>query len=144
LFDAHRVEFLLIGGQAVIAHGYPRLTKDMDLWLRPTAENGARVLRALAEFGTPLSAVDAARFADPETLIMLDREPFRVDLLTLIPGVEFDSAWQRRGSVTVDGQQIPLISCSDLIANKKAVGRLQDLADVEALEALSEGAGRSG
>lgn len=138
LFAAHHVDFLLIGGQAVIAHGYPRLTKDMDLWLRPTTENGARVLRALTDFGTPLSAFEVGRFVEPETLIMLGREPFRVDLLTQIPGVEFDSAWQRRTSVTLDGQQIPLISFPDLIANKKAVGRLQDLADVEALEALPE------
>jgi len=138
LFGVHRVEFLLIGGQAVIAHGYPRLTKDMDLWVRPSVENGARVLLALAEFGTPLSAFDAAEFLEPETLIMLGREPFRVDLLTQIPGVEFESAWQRRSSVTLDGQQVPLISCADLIANKKAVGRLQDLADVEALEALGD------
>ena len=94
------------------------------------------MLLALADFGTPLSAYDAARFADPETLVVLGREPFRVDLSTQIPGVEFASAWERRASVTLDGQQIPLIRCADLIANKKAVGRLQDLADVEALEAL--------
>ncbi|SRR5258706_3811925 len=138
LFDAHQVEFLLIGGQAVIAHGYPRLTKDMDLWLRPTAENGARVLRALAEFGTPLEGFTAERFSDPKTLIFLGRDPFRVDLLTSIPGVEFEPAWARRSSVTLDGVEIPLIGREDLIANKRAVGRLQDLADAEALESVAK------
>ncbi|HEX2880710.1 MAG TPA: nucleotidyltransferase [Polyangiaceae bacterium] len=136
LFNAQRVEFLLIGGQAVIAHGYPRLTKDMDLWVRPTAANGERVLAALAAFGTTLSDFDAQRFMDPKTLVMLGRDPFRIDLLTHIPGIEFDAAWNRRSEVTLDGVAIPLIAKADLIANKKAVGRLQDLADVEALEAL--------
>jgi hypothetical protein len=135
-FGAHAVEFLLIGGQAVIAHGYPRLTRDMDLWVRPSDENGKRVLAALAAFGTPLDDFDPSRFVDPAMLIVLGRDPFRVDLLTHIPGVDFDAAWARRGSVTLDGVQIPLIDRDDLIANKKTVGRLQDLADVEALESM--------
>src|SRR5688572_2814409 len=136
LLSAHGAEYLLVGGQAVIAHGYPRLTKDMDLWVRPSEENGARILAALNEFGTPLTEFTPVRFVDPDTIIMLGRDPFRVDLLTDIPGVTFDEAWRSRASVTLDGVTIPLISRRDLIANKKAVGRLQDLADVEALEAL--------
>lgn len=136
LFNDHRVEYLLVGGQAVIAHGYPRLTKDMDLWVRPTKDNGTRVLAALADFGTPLPEFGPERFTDPKTLLMLGRNPFRVDILSDIPGVAFDLAWTRRTSVTLDGQQIPLIAVEDLIANKIAAGRLQDLADVEALEAV--------
>src|SRR5688572_13792680 len=136
LLSAHGADYLLVGGQAVIAHGYPRLTKDMDLWLRPTLENGRRVLNALSDFGTPLRDFTAERFLDPETIVMLGREPFRVDLLTHIPGVEFSEAWPRRTSVTLDGERIPVIGVDDLIANKKAVGRLQDLADAEALEAI--------
>jgi hypothetical protein len=136
LFNAHRVDYLLVGGQAVIAHGYPRLTKDMDLWVRPTEENGARVLSALADFGTPLPEFGPDRFVNPRTLLMLGRDPFRVDILTEIPAVTFDAAWARRTSVTLDGQSIPLISVDDLIANKSAVGRLQDLADIEALLAV--------
>jgi hypothetical protein len=95
LFAAHRVEFLLVGGHAVIAHGYPRLTKDMDLWVRPTRDNGRRVFAALAEFGTPLEPFAAERFEELSAMIVLGRDPFRVDLLT-------DSrAWssRRRGSV---------------------------------------------
>jgi hypothetical protein len=136
LFSAHRVEYLLVGGQAVIAHGYPRLTKDMDLWVRPSKDNGVRVLSALAEFGTPLPEFVPERFADPKTLLVLGRNPFRVDILTDIPGVQFDVAWPRRTLVTLDGQRIPLIAVEDLIANKSAVGRLQDLADIEALRAI--------
>jgi predicted nucleotidyltransferase len=137
LFSAKGVDFLLIGGQAVIAHGYPRLTKDMDLWLRPTAENGQRVLNALTAFGTPFGDLVAERFTGPDLILMLGREPFRVDLLTHIPGVVFEDAWPRRVSITLDGETIPLIAREDLITNKKAVGRLQDLADVEALEAIA-------
>ncbi len=136
LFGARFVDYLLIGGQAVIAHGYPRLTKDMDLWVRPSRENGVRILEALTDFGTPVRGFAPERFVDPETIVMLGLEPFRVDLLTHIPGVEFEAAWQRRSSVTLDGVLVPLIGRDDLITNKRAVGRLQDLADVEALEAV--------
>jgi hypothetical protein len=138
LFTARGVEFLLVGGQAVIAHGYPRLTKDMDLWVRPTAKNGALVLQALSAFGTPLQDFAPERFADPKTLLMLGQEPFRVDILTDLPGVDFETAWCNRVSVQLDGETIPLIARADLVINKKTVGRLQDLADAEALEAVAE------
>src|SRR5688572_6708214 len=88
LGDQH-VEYLVVGGQAVIAHGYPRLTKDMDLWVRPTASNGARVLVALTAFGAGPDDLTPQQFEDPRTLLMLGREPFRVDILTEIPGVTF-------------------------------------------------------
>jgi len=138
LFNERRVEYLLVGGQAVIAHGYPRLTKDMDLWIRPSIENGSRVLLALADFGTPLTDFNPERVTDPRTLLMLGRDPFRIDILTDIPGIGFDVAWAHRVSVTLDGQIIPLISADDLIVNKIASGRLQDLADVEALKSVQQ------
>ncbi len=138
LFSAHGVDFLLVGGQAVIAHGYPRLTNDMDLWVRPKVDNEEKILAALREFGVPAADFEAARFEDPTTMLVLGQEPFRIDILTDIPGVTFETAWSERTSVTLDGETVPLISKSDLIKNKKAVGRLQDLADVEALEAVDD------
>ena len=135
-FSAHGVEFLLIGGQAVIAHGYPRLTKDMDLWVRPTKANGERVLAALAAFGAEPEEVTATQFENPRTLLVLGREPFRVDILTDIPGVSFDEAWSEREEVSLDGVEIPLISKRLLVRNKRASGRLQDLADAEELEKI--------
>ncbi|HEX4335813.1 MAG TPA: nucleotidyltransferase [Polyangiaceae bacterium] len=135
-FSANGVEFLLVGGQAVIAHGYPRLTKDMDLWVRPTSANGERVLRALAAFGAAPEQVLASQFEDHRTLLVLGREPFRVDILTDIPGVSFDEAWRERASVNLDGVDVPLISKRLLIQNKRAVGRLQDLADAEELDKI--------
>jgi len=138
LLSAHGVEFLLVGGQAVIAHGYPRLTKDMDLWVRPTAENGAKILAALAEFGAASEGLRAEQFEDPRTLLVLGRDPFRIDILTDVPGVTFEGAWQRRAQVVLDGVVVPTIGKTDLIANKRAVGRPQDLADVAELEKLDE------
>lgn len=135
LLNDKRVEYLLVGGQAVIAHGYPRLTKDLDLWVRPTRANGQLVLDALTEFGAPVR-LSADQFENPRTLLVLGREPFRVDILTSIRGLEFDDVWPGRESVTLEGVAIPLIAKVDLITNKQAVGRLQDLADVEALQAL--------
>jgi predicted nucleotidyltransferase len=135
LFNDRGVEFLLVGGQAVIAYGYPRLTKDMDLWVRPTARNGQNVLASLSDFGLS-PPLEAARFEDPALLLAMGKPPFRIDILTDIPGVTFDEAWERRGSVELDGVNIPLIALSDLLANKRAVGRPQDLADVAELEAL--------
>lgn len=136
LFSENGAEYLIVGGQAVIAHGYPRLTKDMDLWVRPTADNGARVLSALAEFGAGSEDLAPHQFEDPRTLLMLGREPFRVDILTDLPGVSFDEAWNSRILVTLDGIELPVIGKAQLIKNKRAVGRLQDLADVEELEKL--------
>lgn len=139
LLSANGAEFLLVGGQAVIAHGYPRLTKDMDLWVRPTVENGAKVLAALAQFGAQPEALRAEQFEDPRTLLMLGQDPFRIDILTDVPGVIFEGAWQRRIHVTLDGVVVPTIGREDLIVNKRTVGRPQDLADVAELEKLHDG-----
>jgi hypothetical protein len=138
LLSAHNAEYLVVGGQAVIAHGYPRLTRDMDLLVRPTTSNGTRVIAALAAFGASPEGLDPQQFEDPRTLLMLGREPFRVDILTDIPGVSFDEAWSSRIYVTLDGVVLPMIGKAQLIKNKRAVGRPQDLADAEELEKLDE------
>ena len=137
LLTAQKAEFLLVGGQAVIAHGYPRLTKDLDLWVRPTADNGKRVLAALREFGAPV-ALTAKQFENPRTIVVLGRDPFRVDILTEVSGLTFDEAWSRRTAVVLEGTKVPVVSKADLITSKRASGRLQDLADIEALEALDD------
>jgi hypothetical protein len=137
LLTAQKAEFLLVGGQAVIAHGYPRLTKDLDLWVRPTADNGQRVLAALREFGAPV-ALTAKQFENPRTMIVLGRDPFRVDILTAVVGLEFEASWSRRTTVVLEGTELPVVSKADLITSKRASGRLQDLADIEALEALDD------
>lgn len=94
-FNAHRVEYVLVGGQAVIAHGYPRLTKELDLWVRPTEANGARFLEALEAYGSAPTDFAPERFEDPRTLVMLGREPFRIDLLTDLPACRTLRTWKR-------------------------------------------------
>lgn len=102
------------------------------------AVESAFVLAALAAFGTPLPDFAPTRFEDPGTMLALGADPFRIDILTDIPGIEFVNAWPRRSKVVLEGVELPLINKADLIANKKAVGRLQDLADAEALEAIDD------
>jgi hypothetical protein len=110
----------------------------MDLWVRPTAANGERVIAALAEFGSGAEGLRPEQFEDPRTLLMLGREPFRVDILTDLPGVSFNESYSARIHVTLDGVRVPVIGKRELIKNKRTVGRLQDLADAEALEKLDQ------
>ena len=129
-----RADYLLVGAYAVAVHGIPRATGDLDLWIRVSPENAARVLRALARFGAPLTDVSEADLTGRGTVVQIGVAPRRIDLLTTLDGLEFDEAWARRTNVDVEGLRIPVLSRADLIRNKKAVGRPQDLADVARLE----------
>ena len=141
-FHAHGVEYLVVGGYAVSYHAQPRATKDLDLLLRPSPENARAVHAALADFGAPLAGLEPSDFCDVGKFIRFGREPYAIDLLAQIDGVNFDEAWARRVKVTLDaetGQSAFFISRSDLIAAKLAAGRTRDLADVEELrEAQSD------
>ena len=136
LFRSHGVEFLVVGGHAVAFHGYPRLTEDLDLFVRPDVANGARIVEALKMFGFGSLEIAAADFQADDRVIQLGRAPNRIDLLTRLYGVEFDSAWSRRIEATFDDVPVSMISRGDLIANKRATGRLQDAADADYLEKL--------
>lgn len=135
-FSAHGVEFLVSGAHALAAHGHVRATKDLDVWVRASAENAPRVLGALRAFGAPLSEVSATDFEKPGITFQIGVDPVRIDVITEVNGIAFDAAWPRRVVATIDGLSVPVLSREDLIANKRATGRLQDLADVEALEKL--------
>ncbi|MEM1041751.1 MAG: hypothetical protein AAGI91_03895 [Bacteroidota bacterium] len=128
------VEYLLVGAYALAAHGQPRATGDIDLWVRPSPENADRVLRALRAFGAPLSDVRREDFAQPDIVFQLGVSPRRIDVLTVIDGVGFEEAWADRLELVLDGIALPVISRKHLIQNKQAVGRLQDLADIERLQ----------
>jgi hypothetical protein len=127
-------DYLLVGAYAVAVHGIPRATGDLDLWVRVSAENAARVRRALARFGAPLNDVRESDLTSPGTVVQIGVAPRRIDLLTTLDGLEFDDAWTRRMHVDVEGLRVPVIGRADLVRNKKAVGRPQDLADVARLE----------
>jgi hypothetical protein len=131
-------EFLVVGAHALAAHGAPRATGDLDLFVRPTAENAARVFRALVAFGAPLDAhgVAPADFATPGTIYQMGLPPRRIDVLTSLSGVTFDEAAAAPVMGRLGRLAVPCIGLDAMIANKRASGRTKDLADAEALEEL--------
>lgn len=130
------VRFLVVGAHALAAHGVPRGTQDLDVWIDPSAENSRRVWTALAAFGAPLDALGVTLddLQRPDTVIQLGLPPDRIDVLTAITGVpEFDLAWADRVEHEVRGVRVPFLGRVTLLTNKRASGRRKDLADVEAL-----------
>lgn len=133
-FEDAGVEYLLVGAYALAAHGQPRATGDIDLWVHPSSENAGRVMQALQTFGAPLSEVNPEDFAKPEVVFQIGVTPRRIDILTSIEGVEFAEAWKDRMEVDIEGVVVPVLSREHLIRNKRALGRTQDKADLERLE----------
>lgn len=133
-FNAHGVEYLVVGGYAVGFYSDPRATKDIDLFIRSGLKNSEAVFRALADFGAPLTGLTSADFRDnPTSIFQLGHEPARADILQSIDGVDFDEAWPRRVELSLEGVPVHVVSAEHLIQNKLASGRLRDLADVEAI-----------
>lgn len=136
-FNANAVKYLIIGDHALAVHHIPRATKDLDLFIRSDKENAEAAFRALAQFGAPLEGMSPADFADGTTF-QIGQEPDRIDILQKIDGISFDEAWVNRIEGTIDGEVPALvISKEDLIRNKLASGREQDLLDAKKLKALS-------
>jgi len=127
--------FLVVGAHALAAHGVPRSTGDLDIWVEPTSENAQRVWEALAEFGAPVDnlGVTSADFTAPNMVVQLGLPPGRIDLLTGLSGLTFEDAWRDRVSHNMGDVAIPFLGRAAFIANKRATARLKDLADLEAL-----------
>jgi hypothetical protein len=128
------VRYLVVGGYAVAVHGYPRYTKDIDIWVEMTADNASNILKALDQFGFGSLGVKASDFTVPDQMLQLGHQPGRIDILTTLPGVEFSDCYSARTVVEVDGISVNFIDLENLRKNKKATGRHQDLADLENLE----------
>jgi len=131
------VKYLIVGAYAVAVHAQPRATKYLDILVKADAENAKAIFAALAKFGAPLQGMTFADFAEPGPFFRMGREPVGVDILTVIPGVEFGAAWDRRVEDVVDeanNLRASFISREDLIKAKLASGRPQDLADVSAIQ----------
>lgn len=133
-FNAHGVEYLVVGAHALAAHGLIRATKDLDVFVRPSADNAPRVFAALAAFGAPLHDLTERDLQTPGLIFQIGVPPVRIDVITVIDGVEFEDAWGSRATARLEGVEAPVLSRHHLIINKKAAGRTQDLADVEWLE----------
>ncbi|HLT40398.1 MAG TPA: hypothetical protein VK034_29165 [Enhygromyxa sp.] len=132
-------DYMLVGGYAVNAYGYIRATEDLDVWVRPSPENAARVMVAMANFGMPpgLRVEDLAQIdGPPPTGFRFGRRPLTVDLLTSVQGISFDQAWGESIVSNFDGLRVRIIGIEALLANKRATKRLKDAADVEELERL--------
>jgi predicted nucleotidyltransferase len=128
------VKFLLVGAYAMGAHGYPRATGDIDIWVEPSVENSTRVYRSMAAFGAPLHEIDEATFATPGVVFQIGVAPRRIDIITTISGVGFREAYEQSQVVEIDGMPISILSFGDLIRNKRATGRDKDRLDADRLE----------
>lgn len=144
LFARHRVRYLLVGGEAVIHHGYARLTGDIDLFYERTEPNARRLFAALSEFwaGEVPALAGAADLLEPDVIVQFGRPPNRIDLISALGPVNFTKAWRRRvvERIHVRPRAIPLpiISLEDLLESKRAAGRHKDLDDIEHLEAVAK------
>jgi len=137
-FNDHAVEYLIGGGYAFGVHAEPRATKDLDIFIRSDEENSKKVFRALAQYGAPLDGLSPADFADflDGTTFQIGQLPARIDLLQHIDGVTFDEAWKNQVEGLIDGEiRTAVISRDDLIRNKLACGREQDILDAKKLRA---------
>ena len=132
-FNARSVNAIVVGGHALAFHGRPRFTKDLDVLVEPTPANAARLLQALDDFGFGAVGLRAEDFSTPGPIVQLGVAPNRIDLLTVIDGVTFAEAWQNRVAGRFGAEPVFFLGRDEFIRNKQAVGRPQDLADIDAL-----------
>jgi hypothetical protein len=128
------VSFLLVGAYAMAAHGYPRATLDIEIWVMPSPQNADAVLRALNRFGAPLHNLNKEDLQNDGTIFQIGVAPRRIDIITAASGLQFEEAYGRSLSVNIEGIEVHIPSIDDLIRNKRTSGRTKDLADAEALE----------
>ncbi len=133
LLNANQVRYLVVGGYAVALHGYPRYTKNIDVWIEMAAENSARIVLTLDQFGFGSLGLKEEDFLEGDTIIQLGYPPRRIDILTTLPGVNFDECYVNKNVIVLDNVLVNFIDLEDLKKNKKASGRSQDLADLENL-----------
>lgn len=134
LLNQNSVKYLVVGGYAVAFHGHPRYTKDLDLWIWINEANAVNLIQSLNEFGFQSLDLKPEDFLKPGYIIQLGYPPNRIDLITQVQGVDFDTCYQSRVEADIDGIVMSFIDLENLKKNKRAVGRYQDLADIENLE----------
>ena len=132
LLNEFEVEYLIVGGYAVMKYGEPRYTKDLDVWVRNSPQNSTRLVAALKQFGAPLEhdGINAETFTGKQVVYQIGVAPVRVDILTEITAVDFHDAWKKRVASSFFGVPVHFISLDDLVTNKRALGRSSDLMDL--------------
>jgi hypothetical protein len=136
LFGSNNVDYLIVGGHAVAFHGHPRFTEYLDCFVRPSIDNGSRIVEALRAFGFGTLGIEPSDFVSTDHMIQLPPAPHRVDLLTRLYDVSFDEAWATKVHGSLDGVPVWFIDRDSLLRNKRATGRPRDIADAEFLERL--------
>jgi len=138
LLNSHRVEYLVVGGHAVAFHGYPRYTGDIDFLVRPSEENASRLVAVIERFGLAEADNLKPTLMQREKIVQIGRPPNRIDILTSASGIDFEEAWERASSGSLDGLPVRFPDLGSLLKNKRASGRAKDLADVEELEKVAK------
>jgi len=133
LLNLKKVNYLLVGGYAVGYHGYPRATADMDIWIAIDPENAQKVIDAIHEFGFFDPELKIATFSELKKIVRMGNPPIRIEIISEIDGVEFNTCYTNRVVAKIDGLNVNIIDLENLKKNKKASGRLKDLADLENL-----------
>lgn len=136
LLNQHEVKYLIVGGYALAVHGHPRYTKDLDVWISADTGNAGNMINALRDFGFSTLDISEQDLLTPGVVVQLGYPPSRIDILTRAAGVDFDTCYAAKTVLEINGVTVNFIDVANLIKNKKAVGRLQDLADVEFLNGL--------
>lgn len=139
LLNAHRVEYVVVGGYALALHGAPRYTGDLDILVHPTHENAARLVTAVAAFGFPTEALSVARIVDPRCLIQMGTPPVQLHVMSAIDGVTWEQVWYGHEVAILSGEPVPFIGREAFLQNKRAAGRTRDLADIEAIGGKPDG-----
>jgi len=134
IFNEEGVEYIVVGAHAVIFYAEPRYTKGLDIWVNPTKDNARNIWSALQKFGAPLQNISQKDFTNPDLVYQIGVEPNRIDILMGISGIDFHNAILNAVPSTYSGIPIKILGKADLIKTKKAIGRKQDLIDVERLE----------
>jgi hypothetical protein len=137
LFNKHKVKYCIVGAFAIGFYGRPRYTKDLDILVEASVENGNNILKALKDFGFGSLKLSADDFSQKKEVIQLGYEPMRIDLLTSIEGCAFANVWKHKKQGRFGRTEVFFIGLNELIKNKKALGRKQDQADLEFLSKKS-------
>jgi hypothetical protein len=132
LLNEHKVDYLIVGGWALGVHGYVRATGDMDIWIGQSDENIRNLLAALNAFGVP-EGIDSEFFKESGNAFRMGNPPLRIEIITEASGIDFSASYPNRFLIKADDIEIPFIGYDDLVNNKRASGRLRDLADLEGL-----------
>ncbi len=138
LLNRHKVKYMIVGAHALAFHGKPRHTGDLDIWIKPDLENAEKMLKVLTDFGFKSLGLNLEDFLRENYVTQLGYPPLRIDILNSISGIFFDEAFTNAIHASVDSLEIIYIGLDELIQNKKASGRKQDIADVESLEKLKK------